>query len=154
MITAKLMVIGAALAGVAGVGGLGAGAWRAHGGFGGHRHDPEMMQRFVQFAVNEKLDAIDATPEQRQKVKEVTGRLLQEAKALHQAKADLHDQMSELLAQDEPDAARARALVQARVQEFSRFADDATDALLELHRTFTPEQRAKLLADHRARHAH
>jgi Spy/CpxP family protein refolding chaperone len=154
MITAKLMVIGAALAGVAGVGGLGAGAWRAHGGFGGHRHDPEMMQRFVQFAVNEKLDAIDATPEQRQKVKEVTDRLLQEAKALHQGKADLHDQMSELLAQDEPDAARAKALVQARVQEFSRFADDATDALLELHRTFTPEQRAKLLADHQARHAH
>jgi periplasmic protein CpxP/Spy len=154
MITAKLMVVGAALAGVAGVGGLGASAWRAHGGFGGHRHDPEMMHRFVQFAVNEKLDEVDATPEQRQKVKEVTGRLLQEAKALHQAKADLHDQMAELLAQDQPDAARAKALVQARVQEFSRFADDATDALLELHRTFTPEQRAKLLAEHNARHAH
>jgi len=154
MITAKLMVVGAALAGVAGVGGLGASAWRAHGGFRGHGHDPEMVHRFIQFAVNEKLDAVDATPEQRQKVKEVTGRLLQEAKALHQAKADLHDQMSALLAQDEPDPAQVKALVRGRVQEFSRFADDATDALLELHRTFTPEQRAKLLADHQARHAH
>jgi periplasmic protein CpxP/Spy len=154
MITAKLMVVGAALAGVAGVGGLGASAWRAHGGFRGHGHDPAMVHRFIQFAVNEKLDAVDATPEQRQKVKEVTGRLLQEAHALRQAKADLHDQMSELLAQDQPDPARARALVQARVQELSRFADDATDALLELHRTFTPEQRAKLLAEHNARHAH
>jgi protein CpxP len=154
MITAKMLVLGAALVGVAGAGGLGASAWREHGGFRGHRHDPEMVRRFVQFAVNEKLDDVDATPEQREKVKEVTSRLLQEAQALHQAKASLHDQMSELLAQDQPDAARARALVQARVQEFSRFADDATNALLELHRTFTPEQRAKLLADHHARHAH
>lgn len=154
MITAKMLVMGAALAGVAGAGGLGAGAWHAHGGFRGHRHDPEMVRRFVQFAVNEKLDAVDATPEQRQKVTEVTGRLLQEAQALHQAKTDLHDEMSELLAQDQPDPARARALVQARVQELSRFADGATDALLELHRTFTPAQRAKLLAEHDARHAH
>lgn len=154
MITAKLMVLGAALAGVAGVGGLGVGAWSAHGGFRGHGHDPELVHKFIRFAVNEKLDAIEATPEQRQKVQEVTGRLLQEAHALRQAKTELHDQMSELLAQDQPDPARAKALVQARVQEFSRFADDATDALLELHRTFTPEQRAKLLAEHRARHAH
>jgi Spy/CpxP family protein refolding chaperone len=154
MITAKLMVLGAALAGAAGVGGLGVGAWRAHRGFGGHGHDPEMVRRFVQFVVDEKLDAVDATPEQRQKVEEVTGRLLQEAHALRKAKAELHDQMSELLAQDQPDPARAKALVQARVQELSRFADDATDALLELHRTFTPEQRAKLLAEHSARHAH
>jgi Spy/CpxP family protein refolding chaperone len=154
MITTKLMVLGAALAGAAGVGGLGVGTWRAHGGFGGHGHDPALVHKFIQFAVNEKLDAIEATPEQRQKVKEVTARLLQEAHALRQAKTDLHDQMSELLAQDQPDPARARALVQARVQELSRFADDATDALLELHRTFTPEQRAKLLAEHRERHAH
>jgi periplasmic protein CpxP/Spy len=153
MITAKMMVLGASLAGAAGMGGLGAGAFRAHGGFGGHRN-PEMIHKFIQFAVNEKLDEIEATPEQRQKVREVSDRLLQEAKALHQGKQDLHDEMLELLAQDEPDAARVKALVRGRMQEFSRFADDATDGLLELHRTFTAEQRAKLLADARARHAH
>jgi periplasmic protein CpxP/Spy len=159
MITAKMMVLGAALAGVAGAGGLGAGALgagalHAHGGFRGHGRDPEMIHRFIQFAVNEKLDAIEATPEQRQKVREVSDRLLQEAKALHQGKQDLHGEMLELLAQDEPDAARVKALVHGRMEEFSRFADDAADGLLELHRIFTPEQRAKLLADARARHGH
>ncbi|MET0556014.1 MAG: periplasmic heavy metal sensor [Vicinamibacteria bacterium] len=154
MITAKMLMLGAGLAGLAGAGGLGAGAMHAHGGFRGHGRDPEMVHKFIQFAVNEKLDAIEATPEQRQKVRAVSDRLLLEAKALHQGKRELHDELLELLAQEEPDAARVKALVHARVEEFSRFADDATDGLLELHRTFTPEQRAQLLADARARHAH
>jgi protein CpxP len=154
MITAKMLMMGAALAGVAGAGGLGAGAMHAHGGLRGHGRDPEMVHKFIQFAVNEKLDAIEATPEQRQKVQAVSDRLLQEAKALRQGKRELHDELFLLLAQEEPDAARVKALVRSRVQEFSRFADDATDGLLELHRTFTPEQRAQLLADARARHAH
>jgi Spy/CpxP family protein refolding chaperone len=155
MITAKMMVLGAALAGTAGMGGLGAGVWRAHAGFGGHGgHSPEMFHKFIQFAVNEKLDQVAATDEQRAKVREVSERLLKEAQALHQGKQDLHEQMLELMAQDEPDPARVKALVRDRMQEFARFADDATDGLLELHRTFTPEQRAKLLADARARHAH
>jgi periplasmic protein CpxP/Spy len=154
MITAKMMVLGAALAGVAGAGGLGAGAMHAHGGSRGHGRDPEMVHKFIRFAVDEKLDAIDATPEQRQKVREVSDRLLQEAKALHHGKRELHDEMLGLMAQDEPDAARVKALVRERVQEFSRFADDATDGLLELHRTFTPEQRAQLLAHARTHHAH
>jgi Spy/CpxP family protein refolding chaperone len=154
MITAKMMVFGAALAGVAGAGGVGAGAMHAHGGFRGHGRDPEMVHKFVEFALNQKLDAIDATPEQRQKVRELSDRLHQQGKALRAGKQDLRDQMLALLAQDEPDATRVRALVHGRIQEFTRFADDATDGLLELHRVLTPEQRAQLLAHARAHHAH
>lgn len=152
MITAKMMMLGAALAGAAGAGGLGASALRVHGGFGGH--DPEMVHRFVRFAVNEKLDAIQATPEQRRKVGEVAERLIKQAQALRQGREDLHGEVLALLAEDEPDAARVRALVQGRLKDFERFADDATDALLELHGTLTPEQRAKLIEAARAPHGH
>ena len=68
---------------VSGAGALGVGAWTAyaHGGFRGHR-DPAMMHKFVDFAVNEKLDEIGATDAQRQKVREVKDRLIKDAHAL------------------------------------------------------------------------
>ena len=55
---------------------LGLGAWTVHehGGLHGHRFGAfraEMVHKFIDFAVSEKLDEIDATAEQRQKVQEV-----------------------------------------------------------------------------------
>jgi Spy/CpxP family protein refolding chaperone len=140
---------------------MGVGAWTMHerGGFcGRHRGaDPEMVHKFVDFVVTQKLDEIDATAEQRQKVQEVKERLIKEGHALHEGKDDLRAQLLEQLSQDNPDPARVKALVRQRVNAFSAFADDATDALLELHATFTPAQRAQLLADARehmaSRHA-
>jgi Spy/CpxP family protein refolding chaperone len=133
---------------------LGLGAWTMHerGGFcgrhGGGAH-AELVHRFIDFAVTEKLDEIDATAEQRQKVQEVKDRLLKEGHALREGKQELREELMALLAQDNPDPARVRALVRQRTDAFVRFADDATDALLELHGTFTPAQRAQLLADAR-----
>lgn len=137
--------------GGAGLWGLGAWTARAHGGFHGHRGGahPEMVHKFIDFAVSEKLDEIDATEAQRQKVQEVKGRLLKEGHALRQGKESLHQELMTLLAQDNPDPARVKALVRQRTDAFVRFADDATDAVLELHGTFTPAQRAQLLDDAR-----
>jgi Spy/CpxP family protein refolding chaperone len=114
-----------------------------------------MVHKFVDFVVTQKLDEVDATAEQRQKVQEIKDRLIKEGHALKEGKEDLRAQLLEQLSQDNPDPARVKALVRQRMNEFSAFADDATDALLELHGTFTPAQRAQLLADareHMARH--
>lgn len=141
-----------------GAGLMGMGAWNLHdraGGFCG-RHGgarSEMVHKFVDFAISEKLDEIDATAEQRQKVKEIKERLMKEGKALHEGKDTLHQELMTAWAQEEPDAVRVKALVRQRVNAFAAFADDATDALLELHSTFTPAQRAKLLEDARQRMA-
>jgi periplasmic protein CpxP/Spy len=132
---------------------VGVGAWTLHerGGFCG-RHggaNPEMVHKFIDFVVTQKLDEIDATAEQRQKVQEVKERLVKDGHALREGKDDLRAQLLEQLSQDNPDAARVKSLVRQRMNEFSAFADEATDALLELHATFTPAQRAQLLADAR-----
>jgi Spy/CpxP family protein refolding chaperone len=108
-----------------------------------------MIHKFIDFAVSEKLDEIDATAEQRQKVTEIKERLLKEGHELRQGRDELRDEMLTLLAQDNPDAARVKALVRERTSAFAAFADDATDAMLELHSVFTPAQRAQLLADAR-----
>lgn len=136
---------------------LGLGAWTVHarGGFHGHRGGPraEMVHKFIDFAVSEKLDEIEATPEQRQKVREIKDRLVKEGHALHEGKDTLHQDLMTAWAQDQPDPARVKALVRQRTDALVRFADDATDALLELHGTFTPAQRAQLLDAARERRA-
>jgi Spy/CpxP family protein refolding chaperone len=146
------MALLAAASGSAWLVGLGAWTLHEHGGLRCHRArgaNVEMVRKFVDFAVTEKLDAIDATPEQRQKVREIKDRLMKEGRELHEGKEGVHEQLMTLWAQDDPDPARVRAVVRERTDALVRFADDATDAMLELHKTFTPEQRAKLLQEAR-----
>jgi Spy/CpxP family protein refolding chaperone len=138
---------------VSGAGLLGLGAFRAHahGGFGGHR-DHAMVHKFIEFAVDQKLTEIGATDTQKQKVREVTERLMREGKALHESRGTLHDQLIGLLEKDEVDAAQVKALVRERTDAVARFGDEAAEALVELHGVFTPEQRSQLLA-HAREHA-
>jgi Spy/CpxP family protein refolding chaperone len=143
---------------VTGVGAFGFGAYQvhAHGGFRGHR-DPALMHKFIDFAVSEKLDAIGATEAQKQKVREIKDRLIKDGHALRETHGSLHDQLLGLLEKDEVDAAQLKAAVRDRTEALTRFADEAADALVELHGVFTPEQRKQLLADlreHRSRHRH
>ena len=144
MIGTKMAVVALALGGV---GILGAGALHAHarGGFFGHR-DAAMRRKFIDFMVNEKLDAIGATDAQKQKVREIKDRLVKDGQALHPDHEALHQELLSLLEQDNPDAARLKALVHERTEAITRFADEAVDAAIELHGVLTPEQRKKLLA--------
>jgi Spy/CpxP family protein refolding chaperone len=142
---------------VTGAGAAGFGAYRAyaHGGFRGHGRHHAMFMKFVDFAVNEKLDEIQATPAQRQKVQELKDRLVARGKAIHDEKADTHEQLLALLAQDDLDEAKLRSLVKERTEAITRFADTVADSVIELHQTLTPEQRQKLIADlreHMAEH--
>jgi Spy/CpxP family protein refolding chaperone len=145
-------ILAAVLAlGVTGVGVAGFGAYRAyaHGGFRGHGGHHAMFLKFVDFAVNEKLDEIQATPAQRQKVQELKERLVAQGKAIHDEKADTHEQLLALLSQDDLDEAKLRGLVKERTEAISKFGDTVADAVIELHQTLTPEQRQKLLAEMR-----
>jgi Spy/CpxP family protein refolding chaperone len=149
MMDVKLVMLSVA---VLGAGAVGVGSLRAHG-FGGHGrgfgHDGVLMHKFIDFAVDEKLDEIGATDAQKQKVREIKDRLITQGHALRADKAALREQVLEQLSKDEPDAAQIKSIVRGRVEAFSRFADEATDALVEIHGVLTPEQRQKLLADAR-----
>lgn len=144
---------------VSGAGALAFGAYRvhAHGGFrGSHgRGDHAMAHKFVDFAIGEKLHEIGATPAQKQKVNEIKERLMKSGRALHESHPPVREEVLALLEKDSLDASQLKALAHARAEEIMRFADEAADALAELHGVLTPEQRKQLLADareHMARH--
>ncbi len=145
---------------VSGAGALGFGAWRthAHGGFRGHGFGgPAMMHKFLDFAVNEKLDEIGANEAQKQKVLEIKDRLVKSVHAFRDGRGPLHDELLALVEKDNLEPGELKAAVHARAQEMVKLADEAAEAVSELHGVLTPEQRKQLLADareHIARHRH
>jgi Spy/CpxP family protein refolding chaperone len=139
-----------ALAGVLGVAVVAAGfalLTGFRGGGCGHGHggrDPARMAAFVTDHVDDALDDLEATPEQRQRIHAVKDRLLERGQALRAGKGDTH---AELLAQwkaESPDRARLHAMVDERIEAMRAFAHEAVDGAAEVHATLTPEQRAEV----------
>jgi protein CpxP len=139
----------AALAGFA----YGAGA-HCRSGRGG---DPEQFRRFITRRVNDILDDLEATDAQRARVLAVKDRILAAARAAHPGH---HHSKDELLAQwrsENPDKARVRELIDARVEAMRQAFYDVAEGMLEVHAALTPAQRAQLateLEKHHANHRH
>lgn len=113
---------------------------------GGHRHgrDPAQLAAFVTDRVDDALDDLDATPEQRARVHEVKERVLAAGKEAH---AGHEEARAALLAEwksQAPDRARLHALVDARVEAMRKLAHEAVDAGADVHGILTPEQREKV----------
>jgi Spy/CpxP family protein refolding chaperone len=143
MITTKVAILALATGGASL---LGLGAWKVHA-YAGHHGRHDMIHKFVDFAVNEKLDEIGASAAQKEKVRAVKERLIQKAQALHGEREAFHKDLLAMLEQDNPDPLRLKALAHERIDKLSQFADEAADAVVELHGVFTPEQRRQLLAE-------
>ena len=101
--------------------GVRAGAWH-------HRHDPARMAELVTERVDDALDDVDATPEQRQRIHAVKDRMLARAKELHGDRAEGRAVILEAWKSDAPDAAKLHALVDERADAMRKLAHEAVDA--------------------------
>jgi Spy/CpxP family protein refolding chaperone len=140
----KILAIvgGAALVGVAFVALTG-----FRGGCGGHRHggrDPAELAAFVTDRVDDALDDLDATPEQRARVHAVKERLLASGQTARAGHREAHDALAAEWKGERPDAAKLHALVDARAEAYRALAHEAVDAGVEVHGILTPEQRARV----------
>ena len=110
----------------------------------GHPHDPAQVQKMVNARVDDLLDDVDATPDQRTKIHALADGLMASAKEAHAG----HDAARQtVLAEwkaDQADRAKLHALVDARVDEFRKLAHQAVDAGVDAHDVLTPAQREKL----------
>ncbi len=115
---------------------------------GGHRGHvgAERMRDFVEWKIDRVLDDIDADEAQRKVVQQLTDELFGSAQALHADRADVHAKALAMWNSEKPDAAAAHALVDARMDAMRDLAHQATDALLKVHATLTPAQRAEVAA--------
>jgi Spy/CpxP family protein refolding chaperone len=114
-----------------------------HGGHG-HPRDPAQVAKFVNARVDDLLDDVDATPDQRTKIHAIADRMLAEGQALHADHAQVHETLLAQWKADTVDKAQLHALVDARMDELRKLAHDAVDAGAEAHDVLTPPQREKL----------
>ncbi len=109
-----------------------------------HGHDPAEVAAFVTSRVDDVLDDLNATPDQRAKVNAIKDRLLAAGQQARQGGQDTHAAVLAEWKSATPDAARLHALVDERVEAMRAFAHQAVDAGVELHGILTPEQRQKV----------
>jgi periplasmic protein CpxP/Spy len=134
--SAGVLVLALGFVALTGFGGCGRG--------GHHGRDPAQVAAFVTDRVDDVLDDIDATPDQRTRIHAVKDRLLASAQAARAGRAEVHDAVLAEWNAAQPDAAKLHALVDARAAELQKLAHEAVDAGVEVHGMLTPEQREKI----------
>jgi len=112
-------------------------------GCGSHR-DPARMEKMIASHLDDVLDDLDATAEQRAKITAVKDRLVAEGKALRAGKEPLRNDLLAQWDSPNPDVGRVHALIDEKGDAMKGFAHKVADGLAEVHAILTPEQRAKL----------
>ena len=117
-----------------------------HGGMGGGTGGMGLMhpQR-----IERVLDSVNATPEQRAQIKQIVLAAYSDLKAQREAGRSLREQSLALFAQPTVDARAAETLRQQMLARHDQASKRALQAMLDVSRVLTPEQR-KTLADRMA----
>ncbi len=138
-------------------GGMERGGWNMHhgprgggGGMGGMFGPPEHTGRMI----DHLLDGLNATDAQRTQIKQIAAAAFTDLRAQRQAGRGLRQQGMDILTAPTVDPAAAERLRQQTLQQHDQTSRRMTQALLDVARVLTPEQRARLaerMKDRRAR---
>lgn len=120
------------------------------GPHGGHHGGPMMGGMMMG---ERMLDAVNATPEQRTQVKQIMDAARTDLQAQREAGRALHEQMRQLFAQPTVDARAAETLRLQALAQHDAASKRMMQAMLEVSRVLTPEQRARLAELGARRHA-
>ncbi|CAN5904426.1 hypothetical protein BH11PSE8_BH11PSE8_36860 [soil metagenome] len=104
------------------------------------RGSPEHIAR----AVDHMLDGLSATDAQRTQVKQIAVAAAADLKAQHQAERGLHDRSLQVFTAPTVDANAAESLRQQMQTQRDQSSRRVLQAMLDVSRVLTPEQRAQL----------
>lgn len=113
-------------------------------------HGPHGMGGFM-FG-ERALDAVNATDAQRTQIKQIMQSAMTDLRAQHEGGRELRQQMVQLFTQPTVDANAAEALRQRMLAQHDATSRRMMQAMLEVSRVLTPEQRASLAEQMQKRH--
>jgi periplasmic protein CpxP/Spy len=113
--------------------------------------DPERMKQIVTWRMNDKLEDLGATEQQKQAFNALKDSLFEQGQGLTQGQQAVRQEMLAQWESVNPDSRRVHQLVDERFESFRTFAHRVADAALEAHRILTPEQRQAVAAEVRER---
>lgn len=90
------------------------------------------------------LDQADASPAQRAQIKQIVDKAQADLKAMHEQGRSLHEQGLKIWAQPVLDAAAAEKLRQQMLAQHDQASKRLLQAMLDVGKVLTPEQRAKV----------
>jgi len=115
------------------------------GGCGRPDHrDPTQVAAFVTDRLDDALDDLDATPEQRTRIQAIKDRVLEKVQALRADRQATHQVLLGEWNAAQVDRAKVHALIDERAARMQALAHEVADAAIEAHDVLTPEQRAKV----------
>lgn len=117
------------------------------GHFGGCHRDPERVKQMITWRLDDRLEDLKATEEQKQAIHGLKDSLFEDGKRLFEENKGARAQMMEQWDSANPDSRAVHALVDARVDSIRAFAHKVADAALQAHRILTPEQRQQVTAN-------
>jgi len=123
------------------------------GGFGGpamFMGSPEHVNR----AVDHMLDRLNATDAQRTQIKQIVQQAAADLKAQHDSVRGLHEKSLQIFAAPTVDAAAAESVRQQMVAQHDATSRRVLQAMLDISRVLTPEQRAKIAEQVKQRQQH
>jgi periplasmic protein CpxP/Spy len=153
----KFRLPGARLAGtallIAVLGTVTLSAWAMPGGHGGGHGGPGMGMMMGGRGLERMLDGVNATSEQRTQIKAIAERTMADMKAQREAGKGTREQMMKLFAQPTVDANAAEALRAQMLQQHDQGSRRMMQAMLEVSRVLTPEQRKQIAERAAQRHS-
>lgn len=117
---------------------------------GCHRRQPreadfELIDKIATWKLDQVLDKIDATKEQRKEFHAAKDWVLDEVQWMVEQKKARHGEMLSEFLKDDPDPEVLHKMLDARIRDHEAFAHDVLDTLLHLHQQLTPKQRQTLI---------
>lgn len=101
---------------------------------------PERMGRMI----DHMLDGLSTTDAQRGQIKQIAEAAATDLKAQHEASATLRSKAMQIMTAPNIDAAQAEVVRQQMLAQHDQASRRMTQALLDVSRVLTPEQRVKL----------
>jgi periplasmic protein CpxP/Spy len=146
--------IGATLAGVgAGVfahGGPG-GGWGGPGGWHARHLSPELRAKHLDLMVEDALDGIDVTAEQKSRIKAIIAEMVKELQPLREQRLESRREAMEILTRPTVDRAAIEAFRVEKLKVAEAASKQFTQGIADIAEVLTPEQR-KALAQKFSRH--
>ncbi|WNG20159.1 Spy/CpxP family protein refolding chaperone [Cystobacter fuscus] len=139
----KILLVGSAVLGVVLLTGFRGG----HMGWGAR--NPERMKQMITWRLDDKLEDLKATDEQKRTIQGLKDSLFDEGQRVMEEQRDTRKELVKQWDSAQPDTRAVHALVDARVDAWRAFAHKVADAALEAHRVLTPAQRQQVSANAR-----
>ncbi len=129
----------------------GMGGMHAMHGMHGHGDMHGMMQAHI----DKMLTAVDATPEQKERIKTILHKGFESMAPLHQKLADTHADLHKLITAPTIDRSALEQLRSARIADLDQASKTMVETIADAAEVLRPEQRAKLgalMAEHHHQH--